>query len=136
MATLIRLKRKTTPGNNNVVLAAGEAYYNLADKRLYVGSQDSEIVNENKKHLTEITAIDAGPTVVKFQIGEDVTNVYEKKITADAIEGVISNASHAENVTTYINNKRISDIFTTDRKTVKKASTAAVSDAVKWKNFN
>ena len=57
MATLIRLKRKKSSGNNGVVLTAGEAYYNLADKRLYVGNTDNDDISSvSKKHIAQITA--------------------------------------------------------------------------------
>ena len=112
MATLIRLKRKKSSGNSGVVLAAGEAYYNTADKRLYIGNTDGEDVSsDSKKHIVQITPIDAGATTVKFQLGEDENNVYEKKITAEAIEGTISNAKDATNVSSTIAGTAISSLF-------------------------
>lgn len=86
MATLIRLKRKTTPGNNNVVLAAGEAYYNLSDKELYVGNSDGESVDSNKKHIAQITIdTSVGDNTIAFSIGEGSKNRYEKTIKVDSL---------------------------------------------------
>lgn len=112
MATLIRLKRKKSTGNSGIILASGEPYYNLIDKRLYIGNTNGEnISSSSKKHIAEITPIEAGATTVKFQIGEDENNIYEKKITADAIEGTISNATDAINVTSTISGTAISALF-------------------------
>lgn len=112
MATLIRLKRKKSTSNSGIILASGEPYYNLIDKRLYIGNTNGEnISSSSKKHIAEITPIEAGATTVKFQIGEDENNVYEKKITADEIEGTISNATDASNVTSTISGTAISALF-------------------------
>lgn len=109
MATLIRLKRKKSSGNNGIVLAAGEAYYNTVDKHLYIGNTDGEDVSEDsKKHIAQITKLEADDKTISFQIGEDSENVYTKRITAASIDGTVSNA---ENVTTSINGKAITDIF-------------------------
>ena len=135
MATLIRLKRKKSSGNSGVVLAAGEAYYNIADKRLYIGNTDGEDVSsDSKKHIVQITPIDAGATTVKFQLGEDENNVYEKTITAEAIEGTISNAKDATNVSSTIAGTAISSLFNmssnkpTSAKTASSATKASYAD--------
>lgn len=126
MATLIRLKRKKSSGNSGVVLAAGEAYYNTADKRLYIGNTDGEDVSsDSKKHIVQITPIDAGATTVKFQLGEDENNVYEKKITAEAIEGTISNAKDATNVSSTIAGTAISSLFNMSSNKPTSAKTAS-----------
>lgn len=130
MATLIRLKRKKSSGNAGIVLAAGEAYYNTADKRLYIGNTDGEDVSsDSKKHIVQITPIEAGATTVKFQLGEDESNVYEKKITADAIEGTISSAKDATNVTSTIAGTAISSLFnmSSNKPTKAKSAESAVS---------
>lgn len=130
MATLIRLKRKKSSGNAGIVLAAGEAYYNTADKRLYIGNTDGEDASStSKKHIAQITPIDAGATTVKFQLGEDESNVYEKRIVAEAIEGTISNAKDATNVTETIAGARITDLFNTSsgKPTSAKSATSASS---------
>lgn len=130
MATLIRLKRKKSSGNAGIVLAAGEAYYNTADKRLYIGNTDGEDVSsDSKKHIVQITPIEAGATTVKFQLGEDESNVYEKKITADAIEGTISNAKDATNVTSTIAGTAISSLFNMSSNKPTKAKSAASADS-------
>lgn len=130
MATLIRLKRKKSSGNAGIVLAAGEAYYNTADKRLYIGNTDGEDVSsDSKKHIVQITPIEAGATTVKFQLGEDENNVYEKKITADAIEGTISNAKDATNVTSTIAGTAISSLFNMSSNKPTKAKSAASADS-------
>lgn len=82
MATLILLKRKNSAGNNGVVLAAGEAYYNLHDKRFYIGNNDNDDTsNADKKHIAQITPLNAGSNVIKFQIGEDPQNIYVKELS-------------------------------------------------------
>ena len=130
MATLIRLKRKKSSGNAGIVLAAGEAYYNTADKRLYIGNTDGEdLSSDSKKHIVQITPIEAGATTVKFQLGEDESNVYEKKITADAIEGTISNAKDATNVTSTIAGTAISSLFNMSSNKPTKAKSAASADS-------
>ena len=130
MATLIRLKRKKSSGNNGVVLTAGEAYYNLADKRLYVGNTDNDDISSvSKKHIAQITAIEAGATTVKFQLGEDESNVYEKTITAEAIEGTIENAKNAQNLTSTIAGTPLSNLFNMSggKPTSVKSATSATS---------
>lgn len=73
--TLIKFKRKKSSSNEDITLHAGEPFYNLSDKRLYIGSKDGEKL-ENKKHVAEVTLIkDASGT--RFQIGEDSTNVID-----------------------------------------------------------
>ena len=84
MATLIRLKRRNKSGNNGVLLAEGEAYYNIADKHLYVGNCDNEDISvESKKHVAEITTIDVASDTISFQIGEDPNNRYTKKLNIE-----------------------------------------------------
>lgn len=130
MATLIRLKRKKSSGNAGIVLAAGEAYYNTADKRLYIGNTDGEDASSaSKKHIAQITPIDAGETTVKFQLGEDENNVYEKTIRADAIEGTISSAKDATNVTSTIAGTAISTLFSMTSNKPTKAKKAAEADS-------
>lgn len=130
MATLIRLKRKKSSGNTGIVLAAGEAYYNTADKRLYIGNTDGEDASSaSKKHIAQITPIDAGETTVKFQLGEDENNVYEKTIRADAIEGTISSAKDAVNVSSTIAGTAIGSLFTMSSNKPQKAKKAAEADS-------
>ena len=57
MATLIRLKRKKSSGNAGIVLAAGEAYYNTADKRLYIGNTDGEEENAMKVMMIVVMTV-------------------------------------------------------------------------------
>lgn len=106
MSTLIRLKRKKSKGNDGVVLSAGEAYYNLEDKRLYVGNEDGENVlresndpNGLKKHIAQVTELEAEGSTIKFQIGEDEHNIYEKKITG-TIEGVAESTARLQTART------------------------------------
>ena len=132
MATLIRLKRKKSSGNAGIVLASGEAYYNTADKRLYIGNTDGEDVSsDSKKHIVQITPIEVGAATIKFQLGEDESNVYEKKITADDMEGTISNAKDATNVTSTIAGTAISSLFNMSSNKPTKAKSAASADSAK-----
>ena len=50
---IIQLKRRETSGNKNVTLQAGEPYYNLKDKKLYIGTKDNESL-EGRRHIAEI----------------------------------------------------------------------------------
>lgn len=110
MATLIKLRRKKSSGNNGVTLAAGEAYYNLADKHLFVGNSENEEVT-SKKHIAQITPIEKGSNTIAFQIGEDSSNLYEKTIDAGTLSGSIENAKNASNVTASIGGVAISTLF-------------------------
>lgn len=49
----IQLKRRTTSGNENVKLQAGEPYYNLKDRKLYIGTKDNESL-EGRIHITQL----------------------------------------------------------------------------------
>ena len=104
MATLIRLKRKVSSGNNGITLKRGEPYYNISDKHLYVGNENDEQLTNERKHITQITSVEGkdlgeGKDTVEFYIGEDTNNSYKKVIEyvekshiADFVEsGCISN---------------------------------------------
>lgn len=81
MAGVIRLKRKNSSGNSGVSISQGEAYYNIADKALYIGNVDNESFT-GKKHITQITPKQTSATdKVSFQIGENSSNTYTKQIT-------------------------------------------------------
>jgi hypothetical protein len=91
---LVKVKRKRSSGNNNVVLQAGEPYYNLADKTLFVGSTDGESVS-GKKHIAQITQISEDlSSTVTFRIGEDSRNTFSQTInnvgTAHRVNGSVS----------------------------------------------
>lgn len=91
MATTVRVKRKKSSGNEGVTLKAGEPYYNLKDKTLFVGASDNENV-VGKKHVAQITNLAAetgrGDTI-KFRIGENTANEYEQTING------VANATNA-----------------------------------------
>lgn len=105
MATLIRLKRRTSAADNSgVILQAGEAYYNTQSKRLYIGNTDGEDVSANtKKHIAEITNLStqANDQVV-FTVGEPDNNKFTK---------TINNVADAKNLTDTIKGQKLSDIF-------------------------
>ena len=94
MATKIRLRRRTNSAlNTNVVLAAGEPYYNTTSKHLYIGNNDNDLVDvETKKHIAQITTLDESNSnnKIAFQIGEDPDNKFEQ------IVDNVSNATKAE----------------------------------------
>lgn len=79
----IKFKRKETSGNPESEagkrLAAGEPFYNLADKHLYIGNTDyggGEVI-EGKKHISEITVSeveDENGKRVAVSVGEDTQN--------------------------------------------------------------
>ena len=107
MATLIRLKRKVSSGNNGITLKRGEPYYNISDKHLYVGNENDEQLTNERKHITQITSVEGkdlgeGKDTVEFYIGEDTNNCYKKVIEyvekshiADFVEsGCISNIQY------------------------------------------
>lgn len=78
MSTVIRFKRKTSTGNNNVDLLAGEPYINLKDHHFYICEEDGKVP---AKAINEITKQNANNDTIKFQVGTDPNNIYEKKIT-------------------------------------------------------
>ena len=88
MATKIKVKRRLTTGNENVILDKGEPFYNVADKHFYIGNEDG---STPKTHIAEITSPEEskGDDWVEFRIGEDPQNVYShpKRLRA---------ASHSE----------------------------------------
>ena len=106
MATIIRLKRRTSAGNSGVILQAGEAYYNIADKKLYIGNQDEELIDDNTKSLTDITDFSTDGTAdIKFQIGPNPDNNFEHHV---------DNVNTATTVTERIGQYNIEDIFASD----------------------
>lgn len=78
MSTVIRFKRKTSTGNNNVDLLAGEPYINLTDHHFYICEEDGKVPD---KAVNEITKQSAANDTIKFQVGTSSSNIYEKKIT-------------------------------------------------------
>ena len=103
MSTLIRLKRRKKSENEGVTLHAGEPYYNMADKALYIGdtSKDNEAGDLPDKHIAEVTNTSEakelystdddkkellknytteGTDTVKFYIGGSENNSYTQKI--------------------------------------------------------
>lgn len=75
----IKFKRKETTGEpqteDGKKLEAGEPFYNLADKHLYIGNTDAaggELI-EGKKHISEVT-VSVSDDKVKVAIGEDEDN--------------------------------------------------------------
>ena len=104
MATLIRLKRRTSAGNSGVILQAGEAYYNTADKKLYIGNTDNDDVSaETKKHIAQITNLSTQDDQVVFTVGEHPDN---NKFTK-----TINNVADAKNLTDTIKGQELSQIF-------------------------
>jgi len=93
MATTIRVKRKKSTGNNGVVLKAGEPYYNLFDRQLYVGDGSTDFPERSVTHIHEYHRFD--DDTVAFSIGpngEDdrIHNFYVKKINnVDVAKGII-----------------------------------------------
>lgn len=94
MATLIRLKRKVSSGNNGITLKRGEPYYNVSDQRFYIGNEDGEKLDENSIDIAKIQSIEKvlHPTQLKkepwgesdtvsFQVGGNSENIYEKRIS-------------------------------------------------------
>lgn len=104
MATLIRLKRRTSAGNSGVILQAGEAYYNTVDKKLYIGNTDGDDVSEKtKKHIAQITNLSTQEDQIVFTVGEHPDN---NKFTK-----TINNVADAKNLTDTINGQALSEIF-------------------------
>ena len=131
MSTLIQLKRKASTGNGNVSLLVGEPYYNLTDKKLYIGdSTTSSDIPASKKHVAQITALTpANSASIKFQVGENPNNIYERTITAEDLTGTIASAA---NVTTSIGGVGLSTLFEmSSGKPIyaKKATTAISADS-------
>lgn len=78
MSTQIQLKRSKTP-NRSPELAAGEPFYNLTDKKLFIGQDGKDLTS--RKHVSQVTRTSTSDTdTVKFTIGEATDNVFEQKI--------------------------------------------------------
>lgn len=105
MATLIRLKRRTSDSTSDVKLQAGEAFYNAYTKQLFIGNSDDESVS-GKKHIAEITHLSAADDKIKFTVGEHTDN--------NLFEKTINNVANSHNVDTTISGKNLSDIFLYD----------------------
>lgn len=98
MPTLIRLKRKKSTGSTGVLLQSGEPYYNLDEKKLFIGNDTGEAgataIPSTQKHIAEITdkhpvtassAKNAGDATVSFSVGEASDNQYTKTVNNVAI---------------------------------------------------
>lgn len=83
MATTIRVKRRTKEGNDDVKLYGGEPYYNLHDKKLYIGNSTSDNTPEelsDEKHIAQITRLDTEDDDVVFSVGGASDNQYKKTV--------------------------------------------------------
>ena len=105
MATLIRLKRRTSDDDSDVKLQAGEAFYNAHTKQLFIGNSDDESVS-GKKHIAQITHLSAADDKIKFTVGEHPDN--------NLFEKTINNVANAHNLDTSISGKNLTDIFRYD----------------------
>ena len=79
----IKIKRTENKENYNVVLSAGEPFYNLATKKLYIGNKDNDKITATRPHIAKISRAipvtdsegnpeDAGQ--VKIYVGEAADN--------------------------------------------------------------
>lgn len=89
MATTIKLRRtrKTSTeiselqDSDKIALCQGEPFYNITEKRLYIGDENGELV-EDKIALNDIIPLDAENTsTVSFQIGPNENNRFSRSIT-------------------------------------------------------
>lgn len=104
MATLIRLKRRTSAGNDGVILQAGEAYYNTAHRTLYIGDTDGDDVSlPTKKHIAQITDLTTQDDQIVFSVG---ANTLDNRFTR-----TINNVANAKNLTDTIKGQELSQIF-------------------------
>lgn len=102
MATLIRLKRRTSDSTSDVKLQAGEAFYNAHTKQLFIGNSDDESVS-GKKHIAQITHLSAADDKIKFTVGEHTDN--------NLFEKTINNVADAKNLTDTIDGETLENIF-------------------------
>lgn len=88
MSTKIQLKRSRT-SDNSPELDAGEPFYNLTDKKLFVGHDGTNL--DKRKHIAEIenTSV-SGTDTIRFTVGESADNVFEQKV---------DNVEHASSLT-------------------------------------
>lgn len=107
MSTVIRFKRKNTTGSDGITLLPGEPFFNVKDKKFYIGNS-----NGTPDDITKITSESDASNIVSFHIGSDSNNKYEKII------------NNVENVTGKINGKNISSIFESDGTTVKSSTSS------------
>lgn len=109
MSTVIRFKRKKLTGNDNVDLLAGEPYFNLNDKHFYICEEDGSFPD---KHVAEVTTVTVSDATVKFYVGGDTNNLYEKTINN------VANAMTADKLSSSNIGSSTQPVYFTDGKPV------------------
>lgn len=105
MSTVIRFKRKNTTGSDGIKLLPGEPFFNVKDKKFYIGNDDGKPQDIAGIKINN----DAAADTVDFTIG---TDRYQKTI------------NNVANVSKTVGGRNIDDIFETDSPVVKKSSVA------------
>ena len=105
MSTVIRFKRKNTTGSDGITLLPGEPFFNVKDRKFYIGNDDGTPQDIAGIKINN----DAAADTVNFTIGNDQ---YQKTI------------NNVANVSKTVGGRNIDDIFETDSPVVKKSSVA------------
>lgn len=105
MSTVIRFKRKNTTGSAGITLLPGEPFFNVKDKKFYIGNDEGKPQDIAGIKINN----DAAADTVDFTIG---TDQYQKTI------------NNVANVSKTVGGRNIDDIFETDSPVVKKSSVA------------
>jgi len=66
MSTIIRFKRKLSGGNEGITLLPGEPFFNVKDKKFYIGNENGKL-----QDVVGITINTAEDNVVDFNVGVD-----------------------------------------------------------------
>lgn len=101
MSTVIRLKRRrNSNGIADVKLHEGEPYYDMYNKKLYIGNMNgspnsSTGIPADQLHIAQVKNIDEKPSLyqfrdsgnanVGFRVGEAEDNIYQKTVNNVAI---------------------------------------------------
>ena len=97
MSTQIKLKR-TTDADKSPVLDAGEPFYNLTDKKLFVGNEDSKNL-AGRKHIAQVTKnSEDNSDTITFSVGEASDNTFIQKI--DNVDNAALAAKSTESLAT------------------------------------
>ena len=92
MSTIIRFKRKLSEGNEGITLLPGEPFFNVKDKKFYIGND-----NGTPQDVAGIKInTDAAADTVDFYVGVDR---YQKTI------------NNVSNVSETVGNRKIEEIF-------------------------
>ena len=97
MSTVIRFKRKNTTGSDGIKLLPGEPFFNVKDKKFYIGNDDGKPQDIAGIKINN----DAAADTVDFTIG---TDQYQK---------TINNVANVTMVAKYLGHAKIEETLNT-----------------------